>query len=258
MQRFTKASLVPAGVLLAVATLVLAPPLARAGDPRIIPVDARPHGLSYGEWLARFSQWYYSLPVDHSPVFDTADLSAGQSGDVWFLGVAAVVSEIEPGVILVESHKSYTIPSGTMLFFPVLSTGADDIDVGGASTGQTEEELREIANFNADFIVPESLSLAVDGVPVGGLADFRVESPRFNIGPLPENNVYADDFDVPAGTTGHGVADGYCVMIKPLSVGRHTIQSAAVVDQTSIGGPEIIFDVRLTINVVPRGQYSPP
>jgi hypothetical protein len=218
----------------------------------VIPPQAKYRGLSYGEWSARQVQWLFSLSVDHHPLFDTADCSAGQSGNVWFLGGTFASSEIEPGVILGEADRDCTIPSGTALFFPMVSVETSEVE----GYGSTEEELRDAANFLADFIVPSSVFLEIDGEPVTNLERYRVESPLFTFGPLPANNVEeATGVDAPAGTTSPAVSDGYFAMVKPLSVGTHTLHFGGVIDVTSIGGPLFIQDIAYTITVTPRGRY---
>jgi hypothetical protein len=59
---------------------------AAKANPGVIPPHAKPYGMTYGEWSAKWYQWQYSLPVDQHPLFDTADCSEGQTGKVWFLG----------------------------------------------------------------------------------------------------------------------------------------------------------------------------
>jgi hypothetical protein len=234
------------------ATSMVAAPVASAGEnanSRVFPVNARPFGLSYSQWLARFGQWSFNLPADAHPLFDTADCSAGQSGKVWFLD-GTFNFESTPEAILAKADRHCRIPSGTALFVNIISAIATSIQ----GDGRTPEELHAVANFIADFIVPESLSLEIDGQSVTNLEDFRVESPAFTIGPLPKNNVFGEpSFE---GQTSLVVLDGYAVMLKPLSVGTHTIRFFALADATPIGGPIVIYDISYTITVVPRGQYD--
>src|ERR1039458_4963059 len=56
-------------------------------------------GKTYGQWSAAHWQWLYSLPADKHPLFDTADVSVGQTGDVWFLGGAYTTATGTNGVI---------------------------------------------------------------------------------------------------------------------------------------------------------------
>src|SRR5215831_9151207 len=53
-------------------------------NPGVIPPQARPYGLSYGEWGAQWWRWAYSFPVAQFPPLQSGDLdcAAGQSGPV--------------------------------------------------------------------------------------------------------------------------------------------------------------------------------
>jgi len=80
----------------------------------------------------------------------------------------------------------------------------------------TPAELRACARGFADQFT--DLSLTIDGVAVASPQRFRVvHSPVFQF-TAAEGNV----FGVPVGTT-RSVAEGYWVLIRPLSPGTHTI-----------------------------------
>jgi hypothetical protein len=64
----------------------------------------------------------------------------------------------------------------------------------------------------------------VNGKEVEHLGLYRVQSPLFTIGPLPENHVLENDFpEVKAGQTAGSVIDGYYLMLAPLSRGEHNL-----------------------------------
>ena len=216
---------------------------------RVLPVDSRPNGLSYGEWSARHWQWLYSLPVDAHPLFDTADVSAGPSGPVWFLGGTFEAADQGGGAMLGEATRDVTIPANKKLFFPLLDVQCDN--VGGGD--DDEAGLRGCAEFFADLIIPETLYLEVDGIAATNLEDFRVQSPLFEIGPLPENNALG----VEAGITSPSVSDGYFVMLPPFSVGEHTIHFSGLLDGLDVEEVGISFELDITYNltVVPPGRY---
>ncbi len=246
-QRFVLSALTTAFAL-TVSTFI-----ARAENPNsaVAPVNSKPYGLTYGEWSALQWQWVFSLPANGNPLLDTADCSAGQAGQVWFLGGTFASIEIAPGVILGEADRDCTIPSGTALFFPLIDVECSTLE----GNGETEAELRDCANFFADFIGPSTVFLEIDGAPAD-MSGYRVESPLFEYGPLPDNNLFQlFGFDAPEGTTSPFVSDGYFAMVKPLPVGTHTLHFGGVSDYTSIGGPVFIQDISYTITVVPRGQY---
>jgi hypothetical protein len=233
------------------AILTLTNAAAVAGNPGVAPIDSTPYGLTYGEWSALQWQWLYSMPVDGHPLFETADCSENQMDHVWFLGGTFAAIEIEPGIIVGMADRDCTMPSGTALFFPLIDVECSTIE----GNGETEAELRDCANFFADFIDPSTVFLEVDGQPMD-VEFHRAESPLFEYGPLPDNNVLQlFGLDAPEGSTTPAVSDGYWAMLAPLSVGTHTVTFGGVADYTSIGGPVFIQDIMYTITVVPRGRY---
>lgn len=239
------ARLCPCTLLVALLVLLASAP-APAGENTagVLPVNSKPNGLTYGEWSARHWQWEYSMPVDKHPLFGTADVSEGQSGEVWFLGGTFGSTELEPGVFIGMETRNVTVPPGKKLFFPVVDAEASTIE----GNGDAEADLRATAEFFADFIVPESLYCEVDGQRVENLADYRVQSPLFTFGPLPDGNVLEEfGYDAPEGSTSNSVSDGVFVMLAPLSAGKHTIRFGGVIDLTSAGGP--IFIQAITYNI---------
>jgi hypothetical protein len=212
-----------------------------SGNPGILPPNSHPYGESYGEWSAEHWQWEYSLPVDHHPLFDTADCSAGQAGPVWFLGGTFTVVPISSTVVIGNATRDCTVPAGKALFFPIIDAECATAE----GNGTTEQELRDCAEGLVDHAV--NLSAEVDGVAVQNLAAFRVQSPLFNWGPLPENNL----LNLPAGTTSPSVSDGYFLMLAPLSVGSHTIhfKGSAVFTQAQ-DGFDLIFSMDITYHLM--------
>ena len=90
---------------------------------------------------------------------------------------------------------------------------------GGADAAERSRISRRIESGCARDFADQftDLSLTIDGVAVADLQRFRVRSPVFQY-TAAQGNV----FGVPAGTT-RSVADGYWVLIRPLSLGTHTV-----------------------------------
>src|SRR5215213_9512026 len=68
------------------------------GGPAVFPPDAKPYGLTYGEWTAKWWQWAYSMPEADNPMVDNTgnNCAHNQSGPVWFVagtGGGAVTRE---------------------------------------------------------------------------------------------------------------------------------------------------------------------
>jgi hypothetical protein len=217
------------------------------GNPGVLPPGSSPHGKSYGEWGGEFWRWQFSLPVDRNPIFDTAACDEGQSGHVWFLGGTTSSTEIGPGVILGQATRDCTVPIGTALFFPIVNVECSTVE----GNGTTEEELRDCANFFADFIT--DLSAELDGLSLSNLSAYRKDSPLFTFGPLPDNNVLQFfGVDAPAGTVSPSVSDGIHLMLAPLSRGEHALHFHGTLDLSSIGGPMFIQDITYHLTVSGR------
>ena len=183
-----------------------------AGLPAIVPAHARPHGKTYGKWSELWWQWMASAPAtpEGNPVLDqTGDLiDYGQSGPVWF-----VASSVEPGVV-----REASIPPGKSLFVCLAAFETSSWE----GYGDTEEELRAAAAEAVDLITVTEFSIDGVAMPVG--ADFRVQSDGMFSLTVPEENVFDWwGFPAPAGTYYPSVADGYYVMLAPLSRGDHTV-----------------------------------
>jgi hypothetical protein len=243
-------------MLCAAIALVCLSGLAAVADPTavpgnnalgIVPPPAHFAGHSYAEWGAKFWQWSYSMPVDAHPLFGTADISAGQSGPVWFIGGTFAATEPYPGEIVGTADRSGTIPSGKALFFPILNAEASTLE----GNGTTAEELTAAAQFFNSFVDIDSLFCEVDGVAATRLGSYTALSPAAIYGPLPENSVLASQgYPVAAGDTSAFVADGYYVMLRPLPVGVHTIHFGGTADYTDAFGFTFSLDITYTITVV--------
>jgi hypothetical protein len=191
-----------------------------ANGASVAPVQSNPYGMSYGEWSAAWWQWAFSLPIDHSPLFGTADCSAGQTDHVWFLP-GAVVGGPTP-------RQDCTVPPGTSLFVAVINAECSNLE----DSGTTEGQLRGCADSIATLIDRNSLSASLDGQPLTDLSRYLVGSPLFRFGPLPNNNLItyfcvAQGEGCPAaprGSIGYAVGTGVYLMFQPLSVGQHTLK----------------------------------
>jgi|GEM_PF-270595 len=216
-----------------------------SSNPGILPPQSHPFGASYGEWSARWWQWAYSLPVDHHPLYDTAGVSTGQSGKVWYLGASFAPSVSSGGQIIATANRSATVPSGVALFFPVANAEASTLE----GNGTTDAELRAAARSFQDLTT--NMSAEIDGTPVRDLGAYRVQSPLYTFGPLPDNNVLQSfGIAAPAGSTSLSVADGVYLMLAPLSTGQHTIHFHAET-------PAFNFLLDITYNLTVAPGNSP-
>jgi hypothetical protein len=225
-------------LVLALAAAALAPlASARAANanPGVLPVTAKAHGHSYGEWSAAWWQWAYSIPTTANPLLDEtgADCAQGQSGHVCFL--AGVFNESG------DAARSCTIPSGTALFFPVINVECSTLEVGTQFFGSNETELRACAHAFSFT----NLEASIDGVLLTDLASYEVDSPLFTFA-LPADNLLG----IPA-ATGSAVGNGVYLMLAPLSVGEHTLHFGGTYPDFDSFTLSIDYD----LTVVPRGRF---
>jgi hypothetical protein len=223
------------------------------GNPGVAPLKSNPYGASYGEWSARWWEYSLSIPVDQSPFLDTtgANFPVGQSGNVWYL--SGVFCLNPPGEACDMDHpasadRTVTLPSGTSLFFPILNSEADNVDLDPTSPTYGQEALGfsvpELRAFAKAFIDDTTghLFATVDGTAIKNLDTYRVTSPVFSY-TLPENNIAG----IPPLTVHTAVSDGVFLMLRPLSVGEHTIHFMGA-------APDFNFalDVTYHITVTPK------
>lgn len=196
------------------------------GHPKVVPPNAHFRGLSYGEWGARWWQAAFAIPVvdgDH-PLF-SGGAFGGDKKVVFLSGVFG-------GPVTIH----VTVSPGTALFFPIVNTECSVLE-DPPFHGDNEQELRDCANGLVDQT--SGLFAEIDGVSVTNLDSFRVESPLFEFGPLPADNV----FGAPAGTTSLSVDAGVYLLVHPLSPGQHVIHFGAT------SGP---IDTTYVIHVSPH------
>jgi hypothetical protein len=239
-----------------------------AGNPGIIPPAASSHGSTYGEWSAKWWQWAYSLPGTGHPLVDEtgASVSAGQSGNVWFLG-GTYTANLENGVVVGRATRVCTIPTGKALFFPILNSEANNftVDANGNQidpTTLTEAELRAMCQWNMDHA--RNMACTIDGRPVQGLGDpvhtpYRVESPVFQYTVPAGDSLYELwGMHISGQTPPPGaVADGVFLMVAPLSVGQHTIFfTGEIFVPGAIPAEDFLFRLEITyiITVAPPSK----
>ena len=167
--------------------------------------DSTPFGLTYGEWTARWWQWAYSIPKNVHPAYDDSGkyCTEGQSGPVWFLA----------GTFEHPAERYCTITANKAILLPILNS---ECSYAEFSSLINEEQLRQCAKKIQDSVI--HLEASIDGVPITGLDQYRVQSQLFNL-TLVQNNI----LDLPANTTTQAIADGNWLFLKPLSTGDHVI-----------------------------------
>lgn len=214
--------------------------LAAAADAQVLTNDAVLDGKTLGEWSAEWWKWILPIPVEQNPAFDPdgSFANVGQpDGPVFFLAKGYNVNRI--------GHRAFTVPEGKYLFMPLLTYYADNIN--SCPPCYSVQELRDQAKAAIDPVT--NLHATVDGIAIPDLFSHRNISPVFSINFLSTNNLVSWGNGIPfAGLDDPMAADGFYLMLEPLTPGLHVLNFGAIV------GPPInlIFDMTDTITVIPE------
>jgi len=202
-------------LLTAVAVLQLVPALkanipgakvesASNANPTVLPPVSAAHGHTYAEWSEKWWQYVFALPLDKNPIVG-ADCRNGQSGQVWFL-------------VAGPTTVTCTIPPGKTLFFPIINSECSNLEgppFFGADAAARLACAKSFIDSATDLVA------TIDGVAVQNLIAYRFQSPDFTF-TVPDNNILG----APGPVSGQSTADGYYLMLTPLSAGHHTIHVA--------------------------------
>ena len=221
---------------LAVALLLVAATTATSATAGVLPVNSRAFGQGYGQLTAKWWQWALSIPAATNPLLDTTGEfgGVGQSGQIWFLA----------GTFGDSVERTVKVPSGKALFLPVHNWifGAIANDCEPSVPGVVCDIPTLQASAAAAAEAATVLEVFIDGGPVADVRAYRAASPGGFSVTLPEGNVLG----FPAGTYGPQVADGYWLLLTPLSVGQHTLVVHAVNPPAGIA-----YTVTIHVNVTP-------
>jgi hypothetical protein len=210
-------------VVLGLALAGLTVPSVMANDrdgPKVLDRDSVAYGRTYGEWMAAWNQWSFSLPVDVHPLFTDGDCSVGQTGPVWFLGG----NFVPPSTRV----RHCNVPSGKALFFPVVDWEDSIIEESmvehpGDPKYQQIDGLRMFVETGLTGVTNQYC--VIDNDPIPHLVQrFRIQSTVFGI-TLPDNNLWSAAYGItfPAGQYFPEVDDGWDVLLAPLPPGDHVL-----------------------------------
>jgi hypothetical protein len=224
-------SIIGLGILIAFSNLIFLSTLVFADDlnPGIFSKDSKPFDVPYGDWLAKYSQWFINFPAESHPRehYTSDSCSLAQSGPVWFL----------TDTLAGNQERTCIIPSDKAVLLPVLdgrcwSDTTDPIPMN-------DQDITNCAKAGNEYGL---ISASIDGREIKDLDSYRAESPFFNI-TVPENNIYNN---VPG--IWKAKADGFFVFLEPLSPGNHTLHTkVSVLNPTS---PESNYAATLTYHLV--------
>ncbi len=216
-------------------------------NPRVIPFNAQPYGMTYGEWSAEWWSWVIGIPAATNPILDETGAfgDIDQQGPVFFLA-GSFGSTVE---------RTLTIPTGKGLFFPIVNSLwwlPDDLGFAefyveiilGLDLGDfTDIELiRLVANEHQDFDELE-MTLTIDGVEHSDLEQYYTDSPAFVV----PDTAFFDDLGGIMAEDNLSVSAGRWIMLAPLSAGAHTIRFTVDADDDFFGSFALDVTYNLTV-----------
>lgn len=187
-------------------------------------------GASLDEWNTRHWQWTLSFPVGSSPNQDgTGEMCMhGQSGAVVFIP---------------RNLPPCTVPEGHAVLIPIAGGECSSVEAI-PFWGGDEDALRACAAQEASRYA--NISVTVDGDVIAGIERYRSATGPFAV-VLPEQNLLG----APMGPA-WAAADGYAVLLRPLSPGEHTI-----IVHTETADGIVLPDKLLTLTVVKPAWSAP-
>jgi hypothetical protein len=237
-----------AALIALVFLLQVTPALADSNpNPGVLPPQSHPFGKTYGEWNASWWQWFFSVPASENPGLATSsavDCRVGQSGNVWFLAGSYQSSG--------SFTRSCTIPAGKALVIPVLNANEDNVCNNGQNGNLPPQTVDQLYALAKSLVIPATnLHASIDDHSFTNLESYRAISPVFSYTfPSSEDNVYKAVFGItlpgdcwPSLTVTPAVADGFYIIVPPLSAGSHRIEFGG----TAPGGFTLDITYNLTV-----------
>lgn len=176
-------------------------------NPGVLSPEAK---IIYEELSVKWWQWALEIPNKTDsihPILDTTGESCDieQSGPVWFLAGTAGGDPVT---------RICTIPSKKAILIPIINAAT-----WIPTDGSNKKEIKEAAKNLMDHV--ETVEATVDGVDLKNLkGDYRFQSRFFTFtGPdKPDETIF------PGQSGFHvAVADGFWILVSPLSKGQHEI-----------------------------------
>ena len=170
-------------------------------------------GLQQSDYANMWWQWAVSMPATQSPVRDRVGDKCGvnQVGPVWFLAGGYGSSHIK---------RTCTIPSDKYVFFPIINMIYYPREGRRAPSCQS---VKAGAALNNQYL--RSFKIIIDKQQYLNPALYRQASKKCFDLIARKPNITESQHVYPSAT------DGYWIMLKPLSVGRHHIAFRAEYDR---------------------------
>ena len=115
------------------------------------------------------------------------------------------------------------------------------------SPSQSDADSRQCSTAGDEY---GAISATLDGQKIENLDSYRTATDFFNITYVKDNI-----FDVAAGTY-RGIADGFFVFLKPLSVGNHELQVKSSVNNPTTPSYNYASEANYHLKISPKSQID--
>jgi hypothetical protein len=178
------------------------------GELLVCSLTEKVEGKNWREWAVAW--WQRSLATEKSshPILDKTGkhVTDNQKGNVWFLH----------GTEGKAAKRKCTIPAGKYLFFPVLTI---------LQTG-VEEDLNILRSELVTSLNNAITLVKLDNKLVPIKTDYRMTTPPFQFR-MPKNK---DEHLYDTNDGEIAIAEGYWLLLKPLSAGKHLLEITGKTD----------------------------
>ena len=227
-----------------------------------------PHAIVEGaplqQWATRWWQKVFSIPVTTSDGKTTINPQLVDGKDAKALPSNGGHVVYLFGSFLPGAHdRTATVPVDTPIFIPVLDDEwsnpdtADPPDFTKLPGHYTAKQLSGFATVQTNTV--NALHASLDGKAITNLFDHREASEIFSYTLPAKNNIDQVFFGETIKGTVHPVAaDGYYLMLKPLSAGKHTLNvGGSSPDNSSVPPLLSAFsgDTTYHLTVVSKSKY---
>lgn len=230
---------------------------ASTSNAQVIPPNDPVAGQAQLDLANRWWPWVINVPIAVNPLEQSGNIGpvAGDQGSVFFLAGSTGNDPVT---------RNVTIPANKPLFFPLVTTNADNVSVAGdpPSTFTAAQLLTFITPTHNNAT---GLFLEIDGVPAANLQSHRkatLAAAPYSYTTTSSDNVidavFGGDSTLGTGvypsTVTPAVQDGYWVAIQGFAAGTtHTLHFGGMIDfdPTAPGG-EVRQDITYNLTVVPE------
>ena len=197
--------------------------------------DSSPYGVPYKDWIARWWQWDVGIPSSQHPRdhYTAEKCTVNQNGSVWFI----------PDILTGKEERTCTIPEGKAILVPLITGECDTSE----SPSQSDADSRQCSTAGDEY---GAISATLDGQKIENLDGYRTATDFFNITIIKDNI-----FDAAAGTY-RGIADGFFVFLKPLSVGNHELQVKSSVNNPTTPSYNYASEANYHLKISPKSQID--